>query len=339
MTDKRKHKVIFLIIVYSLFILSCSSNPDKPVNDNIDKQWADFCQDRSSYIKILAKSVKSCVQKKDTNHRVFHGCIDWHSSVHGYWALLRSYRILNDDSLLIIVNNSFTKNGMDEEYNYLKSNPHFEMPYGRAWFLKLMIEYEIVTGKQDYRYFSNFVAESLKSYLMGRDFEPGIGEYNNQSWAYRNLIEYYIHTNDKSNLSIIYDKLNKSEFKHIRIANDISDPGFFSLEGNLAHLLSLSLKRDDFINWLNFSDITQLPLKPVEKYYNAHHLSINFSRAWSLWSIYVTTKNKMYLKAYMDHVKSGLSLHDRYQESYFEYGHWVPQFGIYAISSSIYSVN
>ena len=35
----------------------------------------------------LAKAVRAAVARKDTGHAAFHGCIDWHSAVHGAWAL------------------------------------------------------------------------------------------------------------------------------------------------------------------------------------------------------------------------------------------------------------
>ncbi len=42
---------------------------------------------------------------------------------------------------------------MQKELAYLKKHPAFEMPYGRAWFLKLMVEYELVTGNNQYWFF------------------------------------------------------------------------------------------------------------------------------------------------------------------------------------------
>jgi len=40
---------------------------------------------------------------------------------------------------------------MNDEIAYLENNPDFEMPYGRAWFLKLTRCYENVTGDLQYR--------------------------------------------------------------------------------------------------------------------------------------------------------------------------------------------
>src|SRR5262245_13563523 len=44
----------------------------------------------------LAATVRQSVVRKDTGHAAFHGCIDWHSAVHGAWALTAYARMTGD---------------------------------------------------------------------------------------------------------------------------------------------------------------------------------------------------------------------------------------------------
>jgi hypothetical protein len=96
-------------------------------------------------IKTLVEIVKPCVFRKDTNHIIFHGCIDWHSSVHGHWGLLWGAKQSSADTLTNTLLNRFknTKN-VQQEMILLEKYPDFEMPYGRAWFLMLARDMEII---------------------------------------------------------------------------------------------------------------------------------------------------------------------------------------------------
>ena len=40
----------------------------------------------------LAETIYLALQLRDTAHPLFHGSWDWHSAVHGHWALLKWLR-------------------------------------------------------------------------------------------------------------------------------------------------------------------------------------------------------------------------------------------------------
>ena len=71
----------------------------------------------------------------------FYGCLDWHSSVHGHWLLLRMLNTAQDavdkDEIIEKLNISFTPKNIQGELTSLKreNNASFERPYGLAWFL------------------------------------------------------------------------------------------------------------------------------------------------------------------------------------------------------------
>jgi hypothetical protein len=79
-------------------------------------------------------------------HPAFYGCLDWHSSVHGHWMLVRLLRLHPDlpegPRIRAILNEHLTAKNLQTEADYFKQ-PHrqsFERTYGWAWLLKLAEE-------------------------------------------------------------------------------------------------------------------------------------------------------------------------------------------------------
>jgi hypothetical protein len=54
-------------------------------------------------------------------HPSFYGCLDWHSSVHGHWMLLKILERYPDislkDSIISVLDNSFQENKIESEAN------------------------------------------------------------------------------------------------------------------------------------------------------------------------------------------------------------------------------
>lgn len=77
-------------------------------------------------------------------HPIFFGSFDWHSAVHGHWALVRLLRLHPGEpwtrDLRIALAGSFTAEGVEGELAYLSARPSYEMPYGIAWLLQLDAE-------------------------------------------------------------------------------------------------------------------------------------------------------------------------------------------------------
>jgi hypothetical protein len=79
-------------------------------------------------------------------HPIFYGSFDWHSCVHGYWALARCLRRFPDlpeaASIRALFDAQLTPERVAGEAAYLARPPArgFERPYGWAWALKLQSE-------------------------------------------------------------------------------------------------------------------------------------------------------------------------------------------------------
>jgi hypothetical protein len=69
----------------------------------------------------------------------FHGCYDWHSSVHGHWLLVRLVRQFPDAAFArearAALDRSLTPQNLLAETAYLQKpgRASFERPYGLAW--------------------------------------------------------------------------------------------------------------------------------------------------------------------------------------------------------------
>ncbi len=300
-----------------------------------DSAWQDFEAERVSRLQQLARPVERCIARQDTEHPVFHGCVDWHSAVHGHWALLRVARSADDPRLAEIVQQSMAPAVMQAEADFMLANPRFEMPYGRAWFLKLITEYETTTDDRQFRYFGDGVADSLRLYLLSRDCRLGRPTYLNQSWAYRHLLEYYIHTNHAEHTQSVRTRVTACDSPGLKLDRDRTKAEFFSVFGNLAHLYALALDDDDFDRWHTASRPGRASLSPVTRLQTpAHHFGINLSRAWGMWSLYARTGDQDYRRSYLSHIDESLRRHEANLDDYYGYGRWVPQFAIYAISVS-----
>ena len=105
--------------------------------------WDIFCQSRVEYLRALAVVVEQGVTRKDTTYPTFCGCIDWHSSVHGVWALLTASRLTGDTRWAEVADSVLHAEGLAAEMTSLeKGKLDHELPYGYAWFLKLAQERE-----------------------------------------------------------------------------------------------------------------------------------------------------------------------------------------------------
>ncbi len=76
-------------------------------------------------------------------HPAFYGCLDWHSSVHGHWLMVRALRLYPDlpdaARLRAVLDVQLSTTAVAGELGYLArpSRKAFERTYGWAWLLKL----------------------------------------------------------------------------------------------------------------------------------------------------------------------------------------------------------
>lgn len=328
--------IIFLLI--SCFLIP----PVSESNDYIDYKGV------VKYYEILDDmylSVKNCVNNNDTEHPIFHGCIDWHSSVHGHWAIIRYKRITGNDTIDVL--NQFSGlniSNLNKERTYLQIHKNFEMPYGRAWFLRLAIDAILLSnGKYvlaNLNGMGDDIAESLYNYIITSEIGPMSRDYDNHSWAIVQLHSYYDFKKDNDKLAllnnIIQNKFLNRKYE-LSFDEDQNNPGFFSRFGNLLYLIIKTQDQNTITKFVKDYDIQNQNINPIDTTAKRpHQLGMNWSRAWALISLANVTKDKhqqnIYLDAYRNHIIKGMTDHRKYKYRMQLYSHWVPQFAIYALT-------
>ena len=265
----------------------------------------------------------------DTEHAIFHGCWDWHSSVHGHWALLESAHLVKDKENLEWVTERLQSKNMEEELQYLREHPEFEMPYGRAWYLRLMMRLEQITGFGDYKCLVQEIALDLREWIENSMRNPSISEYKNPSWALIQLHDWATHFEDSETVDWVVEK-TKENFLEPKVSMDLDREGkgeFFSLWGLQTYLIYTALGADELSKWLE----DDYNLDVVKDLNTDHHLAINASRAWGFHCAYLATSEKKWKKAYDEHVQASIDLHPVWKDDRRAYAHWVPQFTLYSM--------
>ena len=281
-------------------------------------------------IREFIKTFRSELSQKDTEHSVFHGSWDWHSAAHGHWALLESAHLMDDEESLEWVLQRLHGKEMKEEFQYLQQNPDFEMPYGRAWLLRLILRLEELMGNTDHRDATQKVALGLREWLSSSEMKPSIPEYKNPSWALLQLHAWATHSGDQGTIDWINEVTEKYfTGNDLDLELDTKKGEFFSLWSLQALLIFSVLGPERLKNWLDSQKIDDVQV--VKELLSDHHLSINASRAWGFHALYSATGDEKWQSAYVEHVRAAMELHSEWKDNRSAYSHWVPQFTLYAI--------
>ena len=281
-------------------------------------------------IREFIKTFRHELAQKDTKHSVFHGSWDWHSAAHSHWALLESAHLMDDEESLEWVLQRLHGKGMKEEFQYLQQNPDFEMPYGRAWLLRLILRLEELTGNTDHRDATQEVALGLREWLSSSEMKPSIPEYKNPSWALLQLHAWATHSGDQGTIDWIGEVTEKYfTGNDLGLELDTKKGEFFSLWSLQALLIFSVLGPERLKNWLDSQKIDDVQV--VKELLSDHHLSINASRAWGFHALYSATGDEKWQSAYVEHVRAAIGLHSEWKDNRSAYSHWVPQFTLYAI--------
>ena len=134
--------------------------------------------------------MREALARTDTDHIAFHGCIDWHSAVHGTWALTAYSRMTGDTRYAPFIAEVLSPEKIAAERAFIAARPDFEMPYGRAWFLRLALEHERAFGSDALKPMADDVLASLLAIYAQRQPDPRRGSYQSDSWALINMYDY-----------------------------------------------------------------------------------------------------------------------------------------------------
>lgn len=117
--------------------------PNSPtISASTGETWPAFAPDVVAGVanvpRTLSAPITECVVRDDTAHPVFHGCVDWHSAVHGNYALRVVSRLTGDTKFVDVAQSVMTADGLRSELASVSAGDlDQENPYGFAWLLIL----------------------------------------------------------------------------------------------------------------------------------------------------------------------------------------------------------
>ena len=314
--------------------------------DHDRESWGLFSASRLGYLGVLGDVVEQGFIRRDTEHPAFCGCIDWHSSVHGAYALLTAARLTGQHRRAEVVDEALTTKGLDAEWESLqKGDLDHELPYGFAWFLKLAIEREQGWGKTDLVPLATEIASRLEDWMFSlsageviRHFQRR--EYGNLSWVLLNLWSW---SQWKTN-QILIEKLLTFTRMWVLLLDETLPPSydnvtneFFAASLQRTRTILSILPSDESQAWMTSFYKEECCLEPIHRVSLPHTAGLNFSRAWGFWTLFQSTQNLAFRDLYVNHIVTHMNLPEHWRDDYSKHAHWVPQFGIYAIALSIES--
>jgi hypothetical protein len=286
---------------------------------------------------------------------IFYGCYDWHSSVHGYWSvvkLLKAYPSLDADGKVVaLLNQHLTERNGEIEKAFFedKNNLGFERTYGWAWLFKLQEELHTWEHPDARRWESvlqplvTLLADRLVNYLPNLVYPVRHGKHENTAFGLSLMLDYARTVrNAWLEESIVSHSIRLFQNdRQCDLAYEPSGSDFLSPCLEEAYLMSKVLTESEFKAWVS----TFLP-SLTEKDFNLEpavvrdrtdgqliHLDgLNYSRAACLYGIAERLEGASHLiKIANDHMAfalPNLSKEDDYMGS-----HWLGTFALYALTN------
>lgn len=304
----------------------------------------------------VANSDTDAVLLPSQLHPSFYGCLDWHSSVHGHWMLIRLLKTFPDmksrDEILATLNNTFQPEKMKAEADYFNKYAvadTYERTYGWAWLLKM--DEELATWNNDdarrwhkaMQPLTEVILRLWKNYLPKQTYPNRTGVHPNTAFAMVFALDWARALHDTAFEHLVVEKSLAFYKNNVATPAYLEPDGtdFFSPSLEIADLMRRILNKKDFVNWLNafyeersIKQICSLPLVSDRSDYQIVHLDgLSFTRAWCMkgiaqqlpaghkWKKLFTDKSNEFLAKTIPNVNT---------ENYGG-GHWLASFAVYAM--------
>lgn len=301
--------------------------------------YLSFQEKRAARALELSKPIADCVAREDTSHPVFHGCVDWHSAVHGVWALTAYSWATGDLRYKSLIASFINSPHLKDEREHLRRDPSFEMPYGRAWLLRLAVDHRRAFNSNALDAFADDVAKSLIAYYAERAPDPYDIAYDSATWALINLYDYGVSRNRSDILDFVRAKVRDNYLKARACPLErveLSTREFMAVCTNWAWLVAKVLDGDEFEAFLARFLPSAMTIEPVARSASVHQRGLNFSRSWGLWTLYRKTGQQRFFELYRQHFETTYNNPQDWKGRYWEVGHWVAQFGMLGLIVTYY---
>ncbi len=241
-------------------------------------------------------------------HPSFYGCLDWHSSVHGHWMLvkiLKSYPDLPETAQIIkVLENSFLPENLQTEADYFskyKLAKGFERTYGWAWLLKLdeeLLAWDSPLAKKWHKNLqplTQIIVQRWKDYLPKQTYPNRTGVHPNTAFGMVFALDWARATKNTAFESLLVQRSKDYYLKNKAVAAILEPDGtdFLSPSLEIADLMRRVLPNKEFGVWFNqfytpegLKNVLQLPIVSDRSDYSIVHLDgLSLSKAWCLQGI------------------------------------------------------
>jgi hypothetical protein len=289
----------------------------------------------------------------------FFGCLDWHSSVHGHWLLVRLLRTFSNPPFASqareALRHDLTPENITAEAAYVRAEgrANFERPYGLAWLLQLAAELREWDDPQAREMSAALhplelaALERLKTWLPKLSYPIRIGEHTQTAFSFGLALDYARLTGDNAFTDLLIAKSRQFYLndKSCPLAYEPSGEDFLSPCISEADLMRRVLPANEFASWLTAflpqisvaksGDWLQPVVSPDPSDPKLAHLDgLNLSRAWMLQGIAAgLPPNDKRLTAIRNsaqaHQRAGLAA---VTGAHYEGGHWLGSFAVYLVT-------
>jgi hypothetical protein len=236
----------------------------------------------------------------------FYGCLDWHSSVHGHWLLVRMLNTaqdtVNNDEIIKKLNASFTPRNIQGELKSLKreNNASFERPYGLAWFLQLTAELRQSSIPEAKVWLDTLlplekeIVVRISTWLPKLAYPIRTGEHSQTAFAFGLMLDWAKTSGNEEFEALLTSRVKDyyQSDKQCPLAYEPSGQDFLSPCLAEADLMRRVMSKEDYSQWLSafFPGLTSKtsnwlsPATVTDKTDGklAHLDGLNISRAWMI---------------------------------------------------------
>lgn len=294
-------------------LAACASQPlsvaqDEPVweRPQLDAAYASqavklslHCVDTEEPHYDEGQGTKNGIIRK--NHPAFFGCYDWHSAVHGHWAMLRAMNqvphLAEAQEIKAVLGRHLKPAHLRAELAYQKAHPSFEKPYGWAWALRLAEEVHrssFPEAKSWAKAIAPFEAEMealMRAYLKEGAAPNRKGLHYNTAYALVHAWDYAVARN-RGDLKGEIERYARGAYlsdSACDLANEPAPHDFISPCFVEADLMRRVLGRAEFSSWLDrfLPKIAPGHLKPVippnlKDPYQVHLVGLMYQKAGAM---------------------------------------------------------
>lgn len=290
-------------------------------------------------------------------HPVFYGCLDWHSSVHGHWLLVRLLRRNPDGpaaaDVAAALDSSFTPINVAGEVAYFQGRRAFERPYGLAWLLLLTAELREWDDPRARRWMATLAPleaaalDRLRPWMRDLAYPIRVGVHENAAFALAAALDWSKAAGDPAFGAAAAEAARRfyAADRACPLSYEPSGEDFLSPCLAEADLMRRLLSGTAYARWLR-AFLPGIPTRPDPRWLPVgivndpsdgkllHLAGLNLSRAWSLDAIAAALpsndpRRAGLLEAARRHQAAGLATisADNYDGS-----HWLGTFAVYLLS-------